>query len=710
MSSATKFVPNAFRSMVAPTVANAMRRVENLGMSPRQQEMNRRWAYYCCAQYDARETDWDGTHRPSHIEREVIASQGFVPPGFYDASGAAKELPLKYRRPTIAYHLVKVAVDRFTGLLFSERQHPHLAVDADDKTNDYVQALVEEARVWPAMIQARRYGGATGTAVFGFRFLNGRPVVDIHDPRWCKPVWKSRSTFELAALEKRYVYPAEVKNEETGNWEEVPTWYRRVIDEERDVVYKPVPVGDGEEPTWTEDEVVAHNFGFCPVVWVQNLPVEDDVDGETDCHGGMDIVESVDSLLSQGFKGIVANCDPTVVVASGLAFSELRKGSENAIKVGAGENASYMEANMAGPAAAREMVTELRAYFLEVVQCVLDHPDAAAQTATEVERRYSSMLGKADIMREQYGQRGVLPLVEMMLRAARALGRGRPNAEGLNERQYLVLPPRKDEETGKLVQRELGDVEGARVTIHWPGYFQPGLADATQAAQAVGSARLAGILDTENAVKFAAPYFRVEDVDAVVAKLAEEASQRREDIQSDLLGESAGPDAVVAPAGEELPEAAGASGAQAVPVAAGAVTADMPEDTLVAAAAPAGPGGVPLGTKFFQYEIEGGIVTLNEVRASKGLPPMVDGDLTLPAYRAKYAELYSKNAAAQKPELGEEALGVEKPEPPSFSPPGLPGGGGGPTPGAAQLTEKKPTAGEEKPTASVAEKVPPKSE
>jgi hypothetical protein len=51
--------------------------------------------------------------------------------------------------------------------------------------------------------------------------------------------------------------------------------------------------------------------------------------------------------------------------------------------------------------------------------------------------------------------------------------------------------------------------------------------------------------------------------------------------------------------------------------------------------------------KFFQYEIEGGLVTIDEVRKAKGLPPIKDGHLTLPQYRAKYQQTFAESTVAQ---------------------------------------------------------------
>lgn len=56
----------------------------------------------------------------------------------------------------------------------------------------------------------------------------------------------------------------------------------------------------------------------------------------------------------------------------------------------------------------------------------------------------------------------------------------------------------------------------------------------------------------------------------------------------------------------------------------------------------------PADVKFFQYELEGGVVTINEVRASKGLPrDSRFGDMTLPDYIASNAKTFKAAAEAR---------------------------------------------------------------
>lgn len=846
---------------------NAMERIRRLGLSPRQQELNRLWAVYRCTQYAHRKLDWSGRENVDELSSEVISSQGYIPPGFVDMSRqSSSTFPLKFRRPTAPYALVKVVVDRFTGLLFSEQQHPEIKVDGDPQTEDWLRTVVEAARLWPALIQARAFGGAMGTACLGFQFINGKPTIEVHDPRWVFPEFSEHGSTILTSIEKRYTYKKEVRDQATGRWEEKDFWYRRIIDEQSDVLYQPVEVS-GEEPAWQEARRVDHGFGFCPVVWVQNLPVQDSEDGDPDCPAPVYEMEAtIDALVAQANRAIIANCfgretkfvthegvrsfadfedgqstrvlthagnwkpaivksfgeqslfrmticrgasgrpisiratrdhrwlladgsetthlqvgdrllsappefskfeyskaledekkwwcagfiwgdgstvssggktygsaarlcgkkaawlgrflendfsvtyppsaggepvvrtkenykalppsdsetrllrafvrgfidadgtvskkassrwkriqvtgeasiafvrrvfpqvglyitceaalleptnfgnrsaptvrfelnenrsqayqstwrvisieedaiekvwclhteddrslvlpcgiatgqcDPQLVITTKAEMSEVKLAQDQALRIPDG-SATFLEVQATGPKAALELAENLRKRALEVAQCVLEHPDVAGKTATEVERMYQSMIQKADVMREQYGQRGILPLLEMIYRAAIQLEKpriaqvaapgvtpaGAPEQEGQQAlpaealdgivsqrpavvRGKVVLPPRYQvSPEGALQEFERLPGLGGTFTLRWPGYFPPSLDDVTKATTAAVSAMTGGIIDDETAVGFVAPYFKVEDKGDLLEKIRSGAAQQQVDLMA----------------------------------------------------------------------------------------------------------------------------------------------------------------------------------
>lgn len=496
--------------------------VSGSGLSERQMTLNKRWATYRTQQYDHFGFGWDGKQRPNAIEHEQIVTMGYLAPGFADMGAS---LPLKYRAPETPYHLPRVIVDRFTSLLFSSAHHPRVVVEGDPEAEDYLSALAEASRLWSKMIQARAFGGGTGTAVFGFKFVDGQPRIEVHDPRWCYPTWKDQEEFTLLNLEIRYQYPKEIVNPETKEYETVGYWHRRVITEKADVTFVDVEVSEnGDPPQWVPDpaKTFQHDYGFCPVVWVQNMPLLDDIDGDPDCIGVFDLCEAIDRNLSQGNTAVSASCDPTLVAATDADLPSIGVGLDNAIKVPVGSTVTYLEANMNGPKAAFEQAERLRKMALEIAQCVLDHP-GTIKTATEVILIYSSMLSKADVMREQYGEKGIKPLLRMMIRAIHSLG-GADKA--------IILPPKiekaKDADGKPVItktERVLpDDAADAAITLSWPAYFPPDIEDAGTATTAAAAALLAKVIDKETAVKFVAPFYGVEDPSVVLDKLKAESA------------------------------------------------------------------------------------------------------------------------------------------------------------------------------------------
>lgn len=515
----------------AETSEQSNQRLRRLGLSPRQQHLNNLWGWYRCDHYAARRVDWNGKEVLDPVEHEAIATTGFLPAGFYDAG---QTLPIKFRKPSAPYALVKVIVDRFTGLLFSEKNNPRIVVPDDEDTNEYVTALINEARLWPSMIQARTLGGATGTVCLGFQFVDGHPVVEVHDPRWMQPKFRDRFSLKLSSVEKRYMYPEDERDPITGEFVTTWYWYRRIINEMQDILYAPALVEDGEEPQWEVAQQMDHNLGFCPVVWAQNLPVQDDIDGDPDCHGIYELVESIDMLLAQSNKGVINNCDPTLKIRTDAELADVRKGSDNALKLDQAGDAGYLEISGTGPDAAVKLADQFRKLALEVAQCVLEHPEMSVRTATEIERLYSAMTAKADVMREQYGQKCVVPLVSMMLEAVRQLEQGKVNVEtGAIEKQVLSLPLRVRTTGARPEPHKLGP--GGTLHIKWPRYFEVTLADIELASRAATQAKQGGLIDQEHAVQFAAEYFRVDDVRGMLARIEKEQAQLRQQLEESTL-------------------------------------------------------------------------------------------------------------------------------------------------------------------------------
>ena len=509
-----------------PDQSDIMGRIRRLGMSPRQMELNHLYAVYRAAQYDTCSSEWDGSQKISRIDREAINSGAYIPPGFYDLGAM---LPLRFRRPTAPYPLARVIVDRFTSLLFSEKRHPRVKIEDDDATDDYVQALLDASRFWPTWMQARGLGGAMGSVAVGFSILAGKPHLEIFDPRWATPVFVSRTGNELKRLEVLYQYPREIYDGETGVWREVPYWYRRVIDAERDIVYRSIPVTD-EAPVWQVENEVMHGLGEVPVVWCQNTPTQDDADGDSDVHGVLEMLHAIDQLLAQAQIGTIANADPTLVISTDASLPpDLAKGSRAPIQLPSSGKAQYLELQGIGAKAATELADLYRKRVLESCHCVLeDGSDGKERTATEVERSYAAMIARTDVLREQWGEVGLKPLLNKMLRAIRTVEQGRMGEDGRVVRGVVVVPPHIDRNAeGRIVSkrpREIGS--GEVIDLVWPAYFEPTITDADVAVKTAAAALAGKLVDQEAAVSYVAPFFHVGDAKAMSDRIRNEGAMQ----------------------------------------------------------------------------------------------------------------------------------------------------------------------------------------
>lgn len=537
LSSGTPVNPYASSQMINSPVGTAIAETaggSGLGLSPRQMELNAYYAHYRCQNYETRKIDWNGHPVTEHLEHEVIATQGYIPPGFVDVG--MKTLPLKFRRPLAPFYVARQVVNRFSSLLFGEGRRPTILVKGDPKSQDYLQALAETGKLFVQMERARTLGGAMGSVAVGFELQAGHPVFTVFDPRWCFPEFFDKSQRKLKRLEVRYLFPALDKHPMTGETLQAWYWYRRVLDTEYDTVWEKVPASDGEDPNWQKIPCrqVEHHAGRVPAVWIKNEHVEGDIDGDPDCYGAFELMEQYDALMSQANRGIIANCDPTRVISSDDDFAELPAGSNAAVQVEKGGSVTYLELNGTGPRAAREQAETILDRIYDMVAYVPEDDKDAPQTAFEVSARKGMMLDRADKFRGQYGE-AIVELLKIATRIAEAFETPTHDEElGLTIKREILLPKIYDEATGTWTDHELG--AGGIIQLEWPAYFQPTLDDATKAATAVSTLVTAQVITKDDALEFLKRFMPIRDPKKTVQALEAAASAVDEQFQNGVRG------------------------------------------------------------------------------------------------------------------------------------------------------------------------------
>lgn len=599
----------------------------HMKLSARQRELNNLWSYFRVCEHDGKGHEWDGRPVLAGEMWDAVQKEGVVPPGMESAGDVPRDL----RRPVAPLGIVRNIVSRFTGLLFSNRKQPKVLVPDDERTEDYLGAILKQGQFWAAMTQARNYGGATGSACVGFKITNGRCMFEALDPRWTEPEFSERGSNNLERLTIQYTYPKEEK-QPNGRYKKVWYWYRRVIDRETDTTWKPIKCRQNE-PRWDymQRSSVPHGLGFVPYEWIQNLRSDDEIDGDSDCHGAYRMLEAVDQLVAEVWYGTVSNCDPTLTISSGTQDNpgSVKKGSDNALFMGADSSAAYLELAGSGPQTGLTVLEKLEDRIYRLCQCVPDQvlfQNNGEKTAMEIERIFSSMIERADSLREQYGP-AIIRLCEMVLEAVRTV-------EGIRVVEGEDGQPRKIRYRVYVSPRVVQQADGDQVTIprvigngkvcdlQWPPYFKPSPTDIETAQRIATTGKDSEVFTKESAIKYwmtAAGLDPLKEIHAL--KKAEESAAM-----------------AAAPAeGEE-----GASGGE--------------EE------APEGAEGPDAMT--WKEALAQGICTINEYReGALQLGAIPDGDLTLVQYRAKHQDIWVSNTAAQSQEMVKAMVAASQPKP-----------------------------------------------
>lgn len=521
-------------------VMAAQARALKLSMTPRQIELNYHYSYYAAEQFDGMVVAWDGTRVPKLSERDGIVRQTSIPPGFYDAGRNFDAVPLAYRKPDVANHMVRKIVLKFTTLLFGQRTRPTLLVKDDDEATAWLADMAEQCGLWQRWGVARNLAGAMGAVALTFKFVDGRLDIEVHDTRWCTPVITNHRTGDCSSLEIKYMTEAP-HTDPRGRKSMRLFWYRRVIDQQADTTFNMVLVDPEKDPVWTVDpsKTIQHGLGFFPGVWAKNTESPDALDGEPDCKGVYDNVAMMARLLSQSATGAVNNADPTLWMATeDRVANGIVKGSRNAINTTEGGKVGYVEMTGSGIASALTVHDKIREVTAEAVGYVPDDDKkAGAMTAEEVRIRQGAEFSGTEWRREHYSYTAIVPLTERIIRAAVSLSQRetRDPVTGVVTSVTTLSKPLPDSmASGELASKHL-DAAGTTVVVKWPPLAPQTSTDAQAAGQAASTAVTAGIMDKESAARFIAPAFNIDDVDAMIERRRAEDLAQSQALESELL-------------------------------------------------------------------------------------------------------------------------------------------------------------------------------
>jgi hypothetical protein len=641
-------------------------KVNDLWNTDRRKELTYRETFFKCTQHDHKAFNFNGsTIKPGPVWTQPLLSSAQI----------THYVPLDARRPSSPVRISKKIVKDFTTLVFGHGRFPTIKVVGDPETQDFCTALSKAQKLPTIMLRARDIGGSVGTVGLSWRFYAGKPRTLPHNGKnLFVHEWEDRE--ELIPSHVSEIY--QVKREEFDPKKKMVVdriyWHRRDWTPLADVLFVDTPVDD-DNPEWVVDEAHIHGDGFCHFVWIQNIPDDENIDGEPDYEDIYENCNTLDVLNSVLAKGATLNLDPTLVLKMDpdlVKRTAVRKGSENALIVGPDGNASYMELAGTSISVGIALVDKERAQALETAQCVAPDPDtiaAAGLSSVAIRAIYQGMLGAGDVRRTQYGT-GIERLLEQQVASSRRklnvddastpedesegsaveVEYDEETGEETPVEYYLNLPPRvvvsdvRDEHgepTGevetKYIERRPG--AGGQIECDWPEYFPDTATDqkdrtSTNAAAAGGKA----VMSHRSAVEMTAKSFGLDPTEEWTAVSKQVQAERDAELQmfpgtgGEVVDRNQLPPGAdeLGPAGHEQPDG----------------TADPQSDPVVVVGGRGGfaEASAASATAKVQMTQLTKVLTMNELRAAAGVgklmipgtnTPDPDGDLVMAEFEAK---------------------------------------------------------------------------
>jgi hypothetical protein len=447
--------------------------------------------------------------------------------------------------------------------------------DEGEALEALLEAVVEQAKLKVVSEDMLESGMGAKSSVAIVRVGDGRLCVDTTKAKWCKATFSKTRPSEVESLEIRYPYLEEYYDERERKWAVRCMVYRRVIDAESDTSYQPAEAErDGMEPSWTVDKdlSVKHGFGFCPVLWYafrKGCTSVAEVDGRAIHEKLLGEVDELNFALSQRHAAaMVAASPPTIEIGVDPDYNpapmgrmpkaviidasqrpyrpigiDYGPGGGSARKRGPGIVWSYdrpdtkvMQLTMSGDALKPidDDARDLRSKIAEALGAVFIDPDNAKFSADlsgkALARLSDRQVRLCDKIRQDFGDRCLLPLLNLLLRVAHKVTKGL-YLSGLDEaRPILERFFSASDEEGNALSFPLP------LDLTWGPYFAPDAAEEKQTIEMVNAAHTAKLITKYSAVEKLRDIFNIGNVGEYLEELEQEAEVNA----SKALDETAG--------------------------------------------------------------------------------------------------------------------------------------------------------------------------
>jgi hypothetical protein len=418
--------------------------------------------------------------------------------------GTGEYIPIFERRPSARYRLCATVVEDSVSLLFSDGRFPTITCD-DEPTRNALALLIADARLPAVMIEAAMFG-SVGSVCLRLRIMKGRVFVQALPTQFLTPTYDPQEPDRLIKVVERYKVRGAtlradgytIADDDLG----ADFWFERHWDNQAETWMMPIKVcdaRDGKKAAVDKSQTVVHSLGFCPMVWVKNLPGGDAIDGaSTMVREALDTGIEIDYLLSQNSRGLRYASDPTLLIKEpAQADGAMIRSASQALIVGVDGDAKMLEISGTASEAVINYVRGLRELALEGLHGNRANADklSAAQSGRAMELMNQSLIWLSDKLRTSYGESGILPLLRMIVTASAKM---ELMAQGQVIEAMTAAKP---------------------IGLRWPKWFPPTYADSLTQAQSGTTLIGGGLLSRETVVANLAPDYDIQDPAAELARI-----------------------------------------------------------------------------------------------------------------------------------------------------------------------------------------------
>lgn len=232
------------------------------------------------------------------LEHYVLGTQYKGRPNWW----TSPDVPLAEREPCVVYPIARIARDSFVDLVLGEHRFP--TIDIEGLDSETLRKAKRRSRFEAAAREALGAGLGTSSACAVVGKRGEREFIDTIPVKWCRPTFADDAR-TVVKLEIEYPFTVEERDPSDGKYKAHARLFRRVIDDQTDITYKPVELIDkATTPVWIvdKDRKIDHGLGFCPVIWwpaMRGACIEGRFDGHALHEHLLDSITALDLALSQ---------------------------------------------------------------------------------------------------------------------------------------------------------------------------------------------------------------------------------------------------------------------------------------------------------------------------------------------------------------------------------------------------------------------------